>query len=758
MNQQKIAELEEKIQALSYRQGLFQQELNQLKIELNILKTGKNVSVTTPPIEQPVSPPITPATHIQKTPKINIPKIPKQPSDLEKIIGESWINKIGILILVIGVAIGAKYSIENELISPLTRIVLGYITGIGLLGFGMKLKAKFESYSAVLVSGAMAIFYFITFFAYSFYDLIPQILAFVLMVIFTGFTVFFAIKYERVVIAHIGLVGAYAVPYLVSSGSGRVDIFFSYITIVNLGILFISIKRHWKSLHYSAFAITWLIYSAWFYDKFLDYTEGEYRLLALGFATIFFLMFYAISVFNKINNTDEKSEKINGFLIFINSFLYFGFGYGIFTREIHLEDYLGLFALVNAIIHFGVAYTLKTKKQSPSLTFYLVLGMVFTFITIAIPIQLDGNWVTLLWAAQGFVLYWLAKTKNISMYEKIALPIFVLAFLSLLEDRHSYDFLEETTAFANITFFTGIFVIVVYAVSIYLALKHKKPEENKSIIETIIPFILPFLLGITSYYTFATEISLSFNNLIENSKIEIEKGNFEYNYDLYTFKNLAMTVYTLVFLGGMGLLNHFKFNNKILAIITIITGFVTLLTTQTAGLYNLGELRTDFIEDSSPYFAVGIGYILVRYLLWGGVAFLLFAISKNLNFISEDPKIKLIFRIITLLSILCFISNELVTWLDIAGYQDIFKLGLSILWGVYSLVLISWGIYKQIKYLRVFAIVLFGITLVKLFLYDISDLSTISKTIVLIILGVLLLITSFLYNKFKDKITDNDKN
>jgi len=43
-------------------------------------------------------------------------------------------------------------------------------------------------------------------------------------------------------------------------------------------------------------------------------------------------------------------------------------------------------------------------------------------------------------------------------------------------------------------------------------------------------------------------------------------------------------------------------------------------------------------------------------------------------------------------------------------------------------------------------------------LYDISNLSTISKTIVLIILGLLLLIISFLYNKFKDKISDETKN
>ena len=68
-------------------------------------------------------------------------------SNLEKFIGENLINKMGVIIIIIGVAIGAKYSIEHDLISPLTRVILGYLVGLGLLGFGMKLKKKYEKNS-----------------------------------------------------------------------------------------------------------------------------------------------------------------------------------------------------------------------------------------------------------------------------------------------------------------------------------------------------------------------------------------------------------------------------------------------------------------------------------------------------------------------------------------------------------------------------------------------------------------------------------
>ena len=793
MDPQKINELEQRIGNLLYRQSVFYKEIKQLENELAELKRQSNFSsvsatntVKTPvekPTERPAEKPTerpteAPAEKTTETPVITAPSTPKpqfslptinrpkQPSDLEKIIGESWINKIGILIVIIGVAIGAKYSIENELISPLTRIILGYLVGIGLLGFGIKLKPKFEGYSAVLVSGSISIFYFITYFAYSFYNLIPQILAFAMMLIFTVFTVFAAIKYNRVVIAHIGLIGAYAVPFLLSSGSGRVDILFSYMLIINLGILFISIKRDWKTLHYSAFFFTWLIYGSWFADKSFYSSLQGYEALGIGFATAFFLIFYGVSLFNNIISK-EKLDKINIILILLNSFIYFGFGYGIFNSNTKLDTYLGLFTLFNAVIHFVVLFFIKSKKLADSTLFYSTLGMVFTFITIAIPIQLDGSWVTLLWIAQGTILFWIGKTKNIPIYEKISLPILGLSFLSLLEDWSFYRYANngDIQAFWNINFLTGILAILGYGFVVYLSRKHAETEENQkfSPFNAIKSFYLPALLVLTAYLTFRNEIAYYFNYWLENSSLkgkeisEIDEYSL-YNYDINVFKNIYLIAYSLVFFGGLALLNFHKFKNKVLGISAIVIGLLTLLSAQTFGLEELGELRYAYINGgSNEYFDVNFNYILVRYLLWGSVAFALWAIFKNTKSIIENTKFHIFLEMVIHISILNFLSNELVTWMDIAGYQDIFKLGLSILWSVYSLLLVSLGIYKKKKYLRISALVLFGVTLAKLFLYDISNLSTISKTIVLIVLGLLLLIISFLYNKFKDKISDETK-
>jgi uncharacterized membrane protein len=298
---ERIQQLSERIDILSNKQDQFTREIIELREQLAMLKTAKwstiaketaekskfipketveerpiIVSETTSNIpKEVVKPEISQPKVEAEIPKPTYTEIPTyssqesnlEKSNLEKFIGENLLNKIGIIITVIGVSIGVKYSIEHELISPVMRIILGYLSGIGLLGFGIKLEKKYKNYSAVLVSGAIAIMYFITYAAYSFYGLIPQAAAFVLMVIFTVFGVVTALRYNRQVIAHIGLVGAYAVPFLLSNDSGNAAVLFSYMTIINIGILVISYKKYWKGLYGSSFGLTWLIYFSWYFSS-----------------------------------------------------------------------------------------------------------------------------------------------------------------------------------------------------------------------------------------------------------------------------------------------------------------------------------------------------------------------------------------------------------------------------------------------------------------------------------------------------------
>ncbi|WP_316803830.1 DUF2339 domain-containing protein [Pedobacter nototheniae] len=689
-------------------------------------------------------------------------------SDFEKFIGENLISKIGILILIIGVAIGAKYAIDHDMISPLTRIILGYAVGAGLMAFAIKLKEKYENFSAVLVSGAIAIMYFITYAAYDFYALIPQALAFILMVVFTSFTVVAAIKYNKQIIAHIGLVGAYAVPFLLSDGSGKVVVLFSYMAIINIGILVLSFKKYWKPLFYLSFGLSWIIFGSWLMDSF---DVVQHYTIALIFSTLFFFIFYITNLAYKVGKK-EQFGFTDVILLLLNSFVYYGIGYYILQTEKTGVQLLGLFTLANAVIHFVVSLVIYKRQLADRNLFYLILAMVITFITMAVPVQLNGGWVTIFWAVEAAILFYLGRIKNIAIYEKLSFPIIFLAFLSLLQDWNvNYDYgyydynnqYKALTPFLNGGFLTAAIFIGAFSWMLTINRKDNENPERWLWTKQVLTYIIPSILLLVTYITFKLEIERYFNNLYHATKININPGakanyeSFRYNYNILSLKTSWIYVYTLFFATALTWINLKKIKNQALTVTTIAINVVVILIFLTHGLWNLSELRDAFKAQNDPYFTVPPVNIIVRYVSIAFFALLIAACYRLSQLDLVKKKHKTAFDYLFYISLLWIISSELINILELSKQDSGHKLGLSILWGVYALFMISIGLWKNKKHLRIGAIVLFGFTLIKLFVYDISYLDTIAKTIVFVSLGVLLLIISFLYNKYKHLITDDVK-
>lgn len=779
-NQDKINELLRKLETLTKRQEDFSRDINSLRFEINQLKTSEDEEMVEDdllfdnsfepektqteyynPIQEAAEEPIDYSDINSDTP-------PRIKIDLEKFIGENLFNKIGIAITIIGVAIGAKYSIEHELISPLTRIIFGYLTAIGLLGFGIKLKKNYESYSAVLVSGAIAIMYFITYSAYGFYHLIPQTFAFALMVVFTVFTVLAAINYNTQVIAHIGLVGAYAVPFLLSEGSEQVAILFSYVAIINVGILTIAIQKYWKPLYYSSFALTWLIYASWFVSK---YTTNEHFSLALTFLSIFFVLFYITFLANKLlKNT--KFEISDILLLLANSFVFYGLGYAILRDHNTGSQLLGLFTVGNALVHFITSIIVYKQKLADKNLFYLVSGMVLVFITIAIPVQLDGNWVTLLWAGEAALLFWIGRNKNVAIYEKLSYALMYLAFFSIAQDwttvYNNYNTENpesRITPLLNINFLSSLLFISAFGFINFVNQnkKYSAPIASRKAFSNIISYSIPAIFLLILYFAFRIEIENYWNQLFADSVLSIITDGEQYptiyrNHDLSKFKTIWIINYSMLFVSILSFINLKKIKNIQLGLVNLVVSYFAIIVFLTQGLYVFSELRESYLDQTLiEYYQRGIFNIGIRYVSFVFYAATIVSCYQYVRKMYDVFKMRVAFHFFLHISVLWILSSELINWLNIAESTQSYKLGLSILWGVYALFLIVLGIWKKEKHLRVGAISLFGITLIKLFFYDISHLNTIAKTILFVSLGILLLIISFLYNKYKHLIFDENK-
>lgn len=775
-----LNDLLDKLDRLAKKQSLFQQEIVELQEEVYKLKFANKMEI--PPVEKEVmeekalekeapiqiSKPITPPLLEKQTIIPPKPQVPKSKSDIEKFIGENLINKIGILILVIGVAIGAKYAIDNELISPLTRIVLGYVVGASLVAFAIKLKKDYLDLSAVLLSGAMAIMYFITFAAYTFYQLIPQTATFALMVLFTIFTVIAALNYQKQVIAHIGLVGAYGVPFLLSDGSGNVLVLFTYMSIINVGILAIAVKQYWKSLYFVAFLLSWTIFLAWFASSYK--IEIHFQLACI-FLTVFFAIFYAVFLVYKLIQK-EMFNASDILMLLLNSFLFYGMGYVLLMGHEMGKELLGLFTLGNAIIHFGVSLGIYQQKLADKNLFYLVAGLVLTFITIAIPVQLEGHWVVLLWSAEAALLFWIGRTKDVPFYEKLSYILMALAAYCLAYDwtnhyniensSYALEGLKTITPIFNTQFLSSVVFIAAFAFINYLNQSKTYLGTPEKWAEPIIKFCIPGLLLIAIYFTFHLEIANYFNQAYSTAvvKIQTENGLEEFwNHDWLSFGKLSLINYALFFFSILGLINILIFKSRTLGLLNIALCVYIIVAFLFQGLPALSDLRTSYILPDK-YFQHGTLNIAIRYISYIFVGISLTTIYHYLQqtFMQAlNKKLPVMYDALLFGSVLWIASTELITWIEVSGSSNSYKLGLSVFWGIYALLLIVLGIAKKKRHLRLGGITLFALTLAKLFFYDLDNLDTIAKTVIFISLGVLLLLISFLYNKYKHLIADDEE-
>ena len=680
---------------------------------------------------------------------------PKEAINWERFIGENLFSKIGIGIIIIGVFIGVKYSIEHNLISPAMRLVLSYLVGAGLFVAGAMLKKKYESFSAVLVSGAMTIFYFVTFIGYSVFNFFPQSLTFILMFLFTAFTVAASLNYNKVVIALIGLVGSYAVPFLLSDNSGRVSILFAYTAIINIGVLIISFYKQWRSLYLSAFVFTWLMLlslsgNAYKYEDFTPY---------FIFNLVTFLTFYIAFIFQKIHQEKELKE-IDVVLFLSNSLLFFGMGvwyiYDYYTME--NRTIMAMFTLVNALLHFGVAYYFHVKKFPSQGLKYLILVLALSFATLVIPIQFKGSWITVFWSAEAALLFWFGRHKNLLVYERISYAVMVLASISLLIDwvkaPNILDIVNPDkfiylTPFGNALFINTLLYSAAFG---FMAYTHHLTQLANKEIYKILSIILNILCVASLYFIFFREISI----LCDVRALQ-QTPNLTNNYvaweALNNFKTIWRTVYSLLFVTIYTLLNIRVFKSKQLGEIQF--GISTLLTFifMTLGLYTFSELRESYLDNPQ----LSLWFLNVRYV--GIVVFAIFCYTSYLlsRFLNLKEEMQKSLEFVLHLIILWVASSELLHWTELYRSASNYKLGLTILWGSYALFLVVLGIFKRKKHLRISGIVLIGFSILKLFLYDTTHLDALRKTIVFVILGFLVLVASFFYNKYTNKIEETDK-
>ncbi|GGG47584.1 DUF2339 domain-containing protein [Bizionia arctica] len=673
--------------------------------------------------------------------------------DLEKFVGENLINKIGILILVLGISYFVKFAIDKDWINEPARVGIGILAGSLVLFIAHKLRVKYAPFSSVLVAGAIAIFYFTIAIAFHEYQLFGQEVAFAIMVLITAFSCLISLSYNRMELAILSLIGGFLVPFMISTGSGNYLVLFTYIAILDIGILTLAYFKKWHLVHILAFVFTTLLFSGWVLTEMN--AENPHYLGALIFGFVFYLIFIITNIINNLRTKDSFS-KIQLVMLTVNNFVFYGIGMLVLSH--YKPEFSGLFTTLLALLNLGYALLLYKKFGLDKIAIYLLIGLTLTFITLAIPVQFSGNNITMFWAVEAVLLMWLAQKSQIKSYRFASVIVQILMLGSLIMDWPNYiSIYENLRIIGNPIFIGGAFVVASFVVVGYLL-------RNET--EKLTKFGLTF--NPTFYRKICHIMAITTGYFV---------GLFEVSYQSITYFSIndflaIIVLYHLLFTAVFCFVlfrNRTSGNDKTINILAVlnIVAFTFLFVAIPFSEHRENIIRNE--DNHLAYYLHMVSLVILVYF-W----YLIVKSNKSQKvFLAFNNKLALWFAVFILvvltstevilqgLHIMTFTIEpgqfDLAYEMISSARYKIIKTGLPVLWGILAFILLLIGIKKQIKQLRIIALTLLGLTIVKLFAYDISNVSETGKIIAFILLGVLILIISFVYQKIKVLVIDEDK-
>lgn len=661
--------------------------------------------------------------------------------DLERFIGENLINKIGILILVLGISYFVKFSIDKGWINEPARVGIGVLSGALVMAIAHRLRQKYAAFSSVFVAGAIAIFYFTIGIAFHSYHLFSQTVAFVLMVIITAFSCLVSLSYDRKELAVLSLIGGFAVPFMVSTGQGNYLVLFTYITILDLGILALAYHKKWRIVNILSYVFTVILFAGWLFKDI--YEANPHYLGALCFGFVFYLIFVLTNIINNLR-TKSVFSTVELSILASNTFLFYGAGM-IILSKFHPE-FKGLFTTALGLLNLIYAWVLYKKFSLDKNTVYLLIAMTLTFVTLAIPIQFNGNYITLFWAAEAVMLMWLGQKAKIAGYRFGSVIVTILMLISLTMDwQQNYFSGLDFAILLNKICVTGLFSVACLSVIYYLL--RNEDEEFTQFGITLISKRYRKYIGVaavvTTYILGFLEVNFQSQNHISgvNSAVSVVV--------LYHLLFSAILFFVLC-------RTKTAFNDKIATLIGVVNVILWAFWFSNYAFYENNDFILRGPQERLAFILHYISLGIVLYLAVGT-----YKIQKE-NVVFEFFKTEAALWLASFL-IVYLASSELMlhglvfsTNAELA-FNQVIKAGFPILWGVLAFVFLIVGIKRENKTLRIIALALLGLTILKLFLFDIRNASETGKIIAFILLGVLILIISFVYQKIKVLVLDDKK-
>ena len=279
-----------------------------------------------PPVARPVSAPapIPP----RPAPPAPTPRVPRPPLiNWEKFTAVKLMSWIGGFTLFLGAVFFAKYSIDNGWLTPLMRVIAGFVLGAGAVALGLKLYRRYDVTGQTLAAAGAASLYAVSFAAHALYKFLGPIETFGFLALVTVLSFLLAARMNARYIGLLALLGGFLVPPLVSTGVDNPLGLFGYITLLVLGLWALVVVKGWGFLWFLGAVGTGTMIAGWW----LRFPGAHNIPVATGVFLWFTALFgFASFRFEKKNKDSEWTDRAAGglslFVLVLSGFLLSGHG------------------------------------------------------------------------------------------------------------------------------------------------------------------------------------------------------------------------------------------------------------------------------------------------------------------------------------------------------------------------------------------------------------------------------------------------
>jgi uncharacterized membrane protein len=323
----------------------------------------------------------------------------KSALDIEEMLGTDWLNKLGIVLLVLGVAFFLAYQLKT--MGPAGKVLVGYVTGCVLLGAGIWFERgeRYRILARAGIGGGWALLFFTTYAMYhvpAAHVLDSQPADLVLMLIVAGAMVAHTLRYQSQMVT--GL--AFLLAFLTVTISHSNVYSLSAGAVLAAALVFIVGRMQWFELEVFGILASYLNHFLWL-RPIIEPMQGKRHsfpefLPSAAILILYWLIYRLSYVFR--SPKDQGQERTSTAAALLNTSLLLAL---LKYQSVHPEwAFWALLAF--GAVEVGLSQLPATRRRRTAVIVLCTLGV--ALLIAAFPFRYSGTRLSVLWLAEAEAL------------------------------------------------------------------------------------------------------------------------------------------------------------------------------------------------------------------------------------------------------------------------------------------------------------------------------------------------------------------